>query len=313
MIKSLFSLVFLLVTLTLAQAQNNMVTYAGSVGKDGFYDVTQLSDGTFLVSGYAESLSWIDATIPRFELTYSGTIPNSLGTNRFGYLLHFSSDFQNLLNVVHFGQGVVEDIRFIKTNALPYDETGDLYISCNTLDTYDNDGGYIIAKLNDNFVNAVPTGLDWHQVVWAESYAQESHPWDVTATGEVYYVSGAAHGYDWSAMYKLNDQGQRMIVENWRTHWLAAGGEWRGTPASAYSGGINAINYSGIAFKIWGRCELRSWTQEEFDAIFPDGNGGTKKGTWPADLLFSGPCDPENPTADGPGYTGYSAEACCPS
>jgi hypothetical protein len=73
-----------------------MVTYAGSVGKDGFYDVTQLSDGTFLVSGYAESLSWIDATIPRFELTYSGTIPNSLGTNRFGYLLHFSSDFQNL-------------------------------------------------------------------------------------------------------------------------------------------------------------------------------------------------------------------------
>ncbi|MFM1875611.1 MAG: hypothetical protein RL266_1348 [Bacteroidota bacterium] len=293
--------------------QDNMVTYAGSSSKDGFYDVTQLSDGTFLVCGYTEALDWIETNVPMTELSYSGTIPNSLGSNRFGYLLHFSSDLQNLLHVVHFGQGVVEDIRFIKTNTLPYQTTGDLFISCNTSDTYANDGGYIIAKLNNNFVNGVPTALDWHRVVWAESYAKDYHPWDVTASGEVYYVSGAAHGYDWSAMYKLNSQGQRMVVENWRTHWLTAGGEWRGTPASAYpNGGLSAISHSGIALKIWDRCELRSWTQQEFDAIHPDGNGGTKKGTWPADILFSGPCDPQNPTAVGPGYTGYSAEACCP-
>jgi hypothetical protein len=294
-------------------SQNNLVTYAGSSGKDGFYDVTQLSDGTFLVSGYAESLSWVNPNVPMIALSYSGNIPNSLGTNRFGYLLHFSSDMQSLLHVVHFAQGVVEDIRFIKANAIPYQSTGDLFISCNTSDTYDNDGGYIIAKLNNNFVNGVPTAIDWHQIVWAESYAKDFHPWDVTASGEVYYVSGAAHGYDWSAMYKLNNQGQRTIVENWRTHWLTEGGEWHGAPASAYpGGGAGAVNFSGIAFKIWGRCELRSWTQQDFDAIYPDGNGGTKKGTWPADILFSGPCDPENPTANGPGYTGYSAEACCP-
>jgi Secretion system C-terminal sorting domain len=204
----------------------------------------------------------------------------------------------------------VEDIRFIKTNSLPYTTTGDLYISCNTSDTYDNDGGYIIGKLNYNFLNGVPTQLEWQKIVWAESYAKQVHPWDVTSDGRVYYVSGAAHGYDWSALYCLDADGERQVVEHWRTHWLEEGGEWHGAPASTCPIGTPA--YSGIALKIWNRCELRSWTTEEYQEITPDGNGGTRKGHWPADILFSGPCDPNDPSADGPGYTGYSAEACCP-
>jgi hypothetical protein len=64
--------------------------------------------------------------------------------------------------------------------------------------------------------------------------------------------------------------------------------------------------------KTTGRCEWRSWTQEEFDWIQPDGNGGLKKGKWPLDILYSTPCDPTSPTQLSPGYTGYQPESCCP-
>lgn len=294
-------------------AQSNLVTYAGNTGKETFYDVVQLSDRSVLACGYADNLDWIDSSVPRTELSYPGSIPNGLGSNRYGVVIQFNQDLSQMLQVVHFPQGAVEDVRFMKFTSLPYQPLGQLYISCNTSDTDNNNGGYIIARLNGNFVDQTPSAVEWLRVIWAKSYAKESHPWDVTADGEVYYVSGEAHGYDWSAMYCLNNQGNRRAVEHWRTHWLLNGSEWRGTPASANpGGGIDSVNYSGIVFKSTGRCELRSWTQDEFDAIQPDGNGGTRKGTWPADFLFATPCDAQNPTASGPGYNGYSSEACCP-
>jgi hypothetical protein len=294
------------------KSQSNIVTYAGNSGKETFYDVMQITDGTFLVCGYAEDLSWISNTVPHTQLTYTGAIPNSLGTNRYGFILQLSEDMGTILNVVHFPQGAVEDIRFLKTNTLPYNGTGDLFFSANTADTYANDGGYIVGKLNNNFVNGVPNAVAWYKIAWAEAGPKDYHPWDVTSNGEVYHVTGQNHAYDWSAMYFLDANGNRAIVPNWRTHWLTNNSEWKGTPASAAPGGLSAVNYSGIAFKSSGRCELRSWTQQEYDAIYPDGNGGTRKGAWPADFLFSGPCDPASPTANGGGYNGYSPESCCP-
>ena len=41
-----------------AYTQSNIVTYAGGVGNETFYDVIQLTDGTFLVTGYAEDLEF---------------------------------------------------------------------------------------------------------------------------------------------------------------------------------------------------------------------------------------------------------------
>lgn len=287
-------------------AQGNVVTYAGTSGKETFYDAIQITDGTFLIAGHTESLNWT-GNAPKIQLSYSANIPNGLGTNRYGFLMHLSADLQNILEIVHFPQGAVEDIRFIKTNSLPYAPTGDLYISCNTADSDANNGGYIIARLNNNFVNGIPNSLSWVQVVWAKSGPKDYHPWDVTSDGRVYYISGEAHGYDWSAVYCLNQNGQRMIVPEWRTHWLTNGSEWKGTPASANPlGSIDSVLFSAIVLKITGRCELRSWTQNDFNTIAPDENGGTKKGKWPADFLFNSPCDPASPTATGPGYNGYS-------
>ncbi|CAN5645124.1 hypothetical protein BH11BAC1_BH11BAC1_09770 [soil metagenome] len=302
---------FLLITATLLSlsvfAQTNIVTYAGGSGKETFYDVMQITDGSFLVVGYADNLNWV-GTAPQTQLTYSTTIPNSLGSNRYGFILHLSNDLQSILQVVHFPQGAVEDIRFIKTNSQPYFATGDLFISCNTSDTDPNNGGYIIAKLDNNFINGIPSSLSWVNAVWAKSIAKETHPWDITSDGKIYYIGGEAYGYDWSAIYCLNQNGHRTIVENWRTHWLTNGTEWKGTPASANPlGTIDSVDFSGIVLKIWGRCDLRSWTIADYNLSQPDENGGTKKGKWPLDILFDAPCDPLNPTAISPGYTGYSA------
>ena len=145
-------------------------------------------------------------------------------------------------------------------------------------------------------------------MVWAKSIAKEAHPWDVTNDGKVYYIGGEAYGYDWSAVYCLNQNGIRTVVNNWRTHWLKNGSEWKGTPASANPfGTIDSVDFSGIVLKSWGRCDLRSWTSADYNLSQSDENGGTKKGKWPLDILFNSPCDPLNPTAVSPGYTGYSA------
>lgn len=306
-------LLFFLSFTTAVKAQVNIVAYAGNSGKETFYDVMQLTDGTFLVCGYAQDLSWIDASVPKTQLTFPGTIPNALGTNRYGFILRLTPDLQNILQVVHFPQGAVEDIRYMKTNSLPYTSTGDIYISANTADTDNNNGGYILAKLNNNFVNGVPTACSWVNVVWAKSYAKTSHPWDVTSDGRVFYISGEAHGYDWSAVYCLNQSGQRTVVPQWRTHWLKNGTEWKGTPASANPlGSIDSVSFSGIVLKVTGRCELRSWNTTDYNLTLPDGNGGTRKGKWPADVLFSGPCNPQSPSSGGPGYTGYSFQSSSP-
>ncbi len=304
-------LVFVILIGTKSHAQANLVTYAGNNAKDNFYDVLQISDGTFLVCGYSEDFSWVDAAVPQTTLGVHG-IHNALGTNKVGYILQLSSDLQTILQVVKFPQGAVEDIRFIKTNTPPEVPTGDLYISGTTNDSYANDGGYFLAKLNNNFVNGVPSDLSWARNIWAETGPKDYQPWDVTKDGHVFYIVGQSHAYDWSAIYSLDRDGNRRVVNNWRTHWLSSGSEWKGTPASSYPGGMDSVAYSGIVLKTWGRCDLRSWTQNDYDQMSSDGNGGLKKGKWPIDILFDGPCDPANPTANSPGYTGYSAASCCP-
>ena len=298
----LFFTLFFSVTIN----SQNIVTYGGNSGKETFYDVMQITDGTFLVVGYTENLTWFGSA-PLTELSYTGTIPNAAGTNRYGFIMQLSSDMQTILKVVHFPKGVVEDIRFIKTNSQPYADTGDLYISCNTSDSKSNKGGYLLAKLNNNFVNGTPTALSWNYAVDAESITKECHAWDVSSDGNVYYVMGKGHSADWSAIFCLNTNGQQKIVENWRTHWRADGSEIKGEKASTLvTGGGSPIIYSGIALKGVGRCELRSWSAADYNLISADGNGRTKKGKWPMDILFNGSCDNAAPVSQGPGYTGYS-------
>lgn len=284
----------------------NQSFYIGDDGSEAVYDVVQLSDGTFLLAGVADNLDWIPDVVNRVEISPTG-IANDEGTNRISFLLHTDDTLGSLLNVIYLPAGGAEDFRFIKSTNLPRMATGDLYLSGNTED--DEDGGYFIGQLNDNFVNGIPTAFEWTYNVKCKTgdYPKLYHPWDVDAQGRVYFVGGDSHDWDWSAMYRLNAQGELDVVEHWRTHWKTAGGEFRGTPASSVEGGIEALDFSAIVFKRDSRCNLRSWSQEDYEQISTDGNGGTKQGKWPLDVLFAAPCDPSGDTpTNGPGYTGYS-------
>jgi hypothetical protein len=59
---------YLLFAPHLSFAQKNIVTYAGNSGKETFYDVLQISDGSFLVSGYASNLDWIAPSVAPLKL-----------------------------------------------------------------------------------------------------------------------------------------------------------------------------------------------------------------------------------------------------
>lgn len=285
-------------------AQNNLVTYAGDAGKEGFYDVIQLSDGTFLVGGYTENLTWIDPSVPISEIAISG-VNNGNGNNHYAVIIQFDQNLLNMLQVVHFPQGAVENVRYIKTTNVPGSTTGDIYISGDTEDTRANDGGYYIARLNNNFVNGIPSALDYTFPVWAEGYVKENHPWDVGNDGKVIYVRGQSHGYDWASMHRLDITGNREVVENFRVQWKTAGGEHYGSASSVPGGGAAAVNFSGMIFKKGNRCSFRSWTPADYNLITPDGNGGTKKGKWPLDAFFNSECVPGTGPSTGTGYTGY--------
>ena len=284
-------------------AQQAIVTYAGNTGKEVFHDITRLSDGTFVVAGYATDLGWVSASVPRTTLPASG-IDDPSGTDRVAMLLHVSSDLQDLLHVVQLPVGAAEDFRFIKQDVLPNATTNNLYVSGNT------SGGYFLGRLDNNFINGVPTGFAWVRTVDATGYVKENHPWDVGSDGKVIYITGQSHGYDWAAMHRLDASGVQEVVPDWRVHWKSQGGEWYGTPASTYTDLSDPLDYSGVVFKRGGRCDLRSWTSADYTLVQPDGNGGTKQGKWPLDFMYTTPCDPNNsPVSNGPGYTGYSPGA----
>ncbi|MEY4906047.1 MAG: hypothetical protein RLZZ292_3862, partial [Bacteroidota bacterium] len=300
---------FLLQTVFLfAQTNTNKVFYAGGSGRETFYDVVRLSDASFLVAGYAEDLDWIAATVPKIELPTNG-IHNALGGGKIGFLLHLSQDLKDVLNIVYLPKNTVENIRFIKTSNPTNETTDALFISGTTQDTRANEGGYFLGKLNNNFVKGTPTDFEWVKNTWAEGYVQANQPWDVGSNQKVIYVTGQSHAYDWAQVARLNADGTPDIVEQWRTHWTQSGKEYKGLVSDYPNANTDPIVRSGIVLKKTGRCDLRSWTQTDYDLLQKDENGGTKQGKYPLDAFFNSPCDISAVSTKGPGYTGYSTSS----
>lgn len=133
----------------------------------------------------------------------------------------------------------------------------------------------------------------------------------MSSDGRVTFAVGEPFSPNWAAVYRLRPDGTDDVVADWRYHWATRSdgtrteGGW--TPASSRRD--VTVTQSGIVFKTQGRCDLRSWSATDYSARTPDGNGGTRQGSWPMDLFFNGPCDPASPTNVGPGYTGYSMGA----
>ncbi len=281
-----------------------MVTYVGGAGKEHLGAALQLADRTLLIGGGADSLDWLSPTVPRIALSAAGI--NSAAAGQTAFVLHLSADLQTILQALVFPSGTVQDVRFIKSAARP-GAAGDLVLSgTRSGGSASGDGkdqGYFIAKLNANFVDAVPSGLAWAWNVWATDDHAALQPWDVGGDGKVVYATGEPFGTNWAAVYRLKADGSALdVVENWRYHWTA-GGEVYGAPAATIPG----VLYSGLVFKSTNRGSLRSDTLADYQLLQPDGNGATKQGTWPLDYFYSGPFDPANPSASGggPGYTSY--------
>ena len=276
--------------LTASLAQNR-VTYAGNSGNETFYDVTQLSDGTFLVAGSASDLNWVAPSVPKTVLS-AGNIKNATGTNVFGFIMQLNANLSSVIRVVHFPQGAVEDIKFMKFTSRVGENTGDIFISGTTSDSKANNGGYFLAKLNNNFVNGAPTSLVWSRSIWAEADIQAAQPWDVGSNGKVVYITGQYNAADWSALYRTDANGNDEVVENFTTHWKVGGGEYYGGASAYPTGGAAGLLYSGVVLKVGSRCSLRSWTNADFTMVTADENGGTKKGKMPLDAFYNSPCTP---------------------
>ena len=295
----------------------NLVTYAGNSGNERFHAIVQLSNGTILVGGTASDLNWIPAGVTKTPLSISGI--SSVSTGKTAFIIQFSSDLSKMLSVLYFPQGSVRDVLKIKTTNIAGQATGDIFISGNrdvAAGDYLNDG-YYIAKLNNNFVKAAPTGLTWsYQVVCpprrasgnvGESQYKTLQPWDVGSDGKVIFGRGAEYDTEWAEIRRLNASGQPEVVDNWHAHWSASA-EWDGTPASTYPSATTApLSYSAIVLKAGRKGSMRSYTQAQYDAKMNDGNGNLdRKGTFPDDYYFSGPCPFTGTIAGAKGYTGYT-------
>ncbi|MBI1372230.1 MAG: hypothetical protein GC159_05645 [Phycisphaera sp.] len=276
--------------------------YVGGDGDQQLRCVYGLSDGSFLIGGGASDLAWLPASTPRIEL--GGAHPKSDPTGMTPFILHLSADLKPL-RVVTLPKDSAQDVKFIKATSVPGAKTGDLYIS-GTRDGKDRDGGYFVARLDGNFVDAPPTKLTWCVDVGATGPLRDDQAWDVGSDGKVVYATGEPYSYNWMAVHRLKADGEMDVVEHWRTHWTGDG-EWAGTPASAAP---SPVTYSGIVLKIWKRGDFRSWTREDFLAKSSDGNGGEKQGRWPFDAMFPGYYDPASKetvdvTGTKKGYYGY--------
>lgn len=122
--------------------------------------------------------------------------------------------------------------------------------------------------------------------------------------GKVVHALGAEFDFKWAAIERLTAEGQPDLVPEWPAHWTAAGTEFAG-PAADYTG-TEPLVRSAIVMKAGRKGSLRSTTQAGFDVLLPDGNGRTdRKGRFPDDYYFTGPCTASSCTSTGRGYTGY--------
>lgn len=262
--------------------------------------VFRLSDGTLLIGGGGADLAWVPSAVPR--VTLKGT--TSAGSGSVAFLLHCSGDLKTLLRVVCLPQGMSESVSRIRDTSLPGEKTGVLFLSGG------RSGGYMIGRLDGNFVDRLPTGFAWTREVAAGGILADLQPWDVSSDGTTVYATGTPHGHDWMSVQRLKADGRDDVVPHWRTHWTHDAG---GTVTEFYGDAAASpvpVTRSAIVLKIGARGDFRSWNREDFVLKSSDGNGGVKEGRWPFDAMMKGYWDPAthetvDVTGTGKGYTGY--------
>lgn len=302
----------LLLGRTFGLAAQEMVFTAGYGNNENFACVHMLPDQSVLVGGGAEDLDWIPNSVPRYEIQNTGGIQGT-PSGKYAFLLHLSPSLDVIYSVVHFPFGALEEVSRIRTN-VPQGATAELYISGRKTNTNPLQDGYIIAPLSHNYINGLPERLVWVYNAncpprgTAISDYKVLQPWDVGLDGRIVLAEGTAYATTWAEIRRLSPDGIPELVPEWPAHWTANGREFNG-PASLYppdSQAVNPLVRSGIVMKAFRLGALRSWTREQYDQEMEDENNNPgRKGAFPDDYYYSGPCELNGPCAGGPGYTGY--------
>jgi hypothetical protein len=297
-----------------------VVAYAGGNGTEKFHSILSLSDGTFLVGGQAEEFSWVPNGVPVNVINFQGDFASSSSLGK-GFVMHLSEDLQTINSILRFPDNSVRDVYKIKTNSLPGDPTGDIFIS-GSRDNQSGVDGYYIAKLNGNFLNGIPSGLAYYKVINAkarsggapiiqfppglESSHKQTQPWDVNAKGQVLYAMGSDFSFDTAAVYFMNRNGVDTLMPFFGNH----SSNFSAIPLSPSQNGL--LKSSFLFFRYNGTTSpgaWRSFSKGLFDQNSEDENGNSgRKGAYPFDAFFNsyqalGGASIDN---SGSGYTGYS-------
>ena len=292
-----------------------VLSYFGGGARTTFHDIVELTDGTLLIAGEADHLDWLPAEVTRRELSVTG-LPPASGT-KVSFLLHTTGNLQQPLDVAYLPVGALQFFRWIRSTNLPGEPTGTLYVSGRSGE------GYVIGRLDGNFVDQPATGFDWLFRVQAGSNEHViAQPWDVDATGRVVFVEGSESG---AMVGFLNAAGAREVRPRLRgSHWVGSdhvrgigeevvGAEWSRIrlPTDMRSDFVlDNHETPSMRMAIDGADENNDGVPD-YREIHPDGNGNLRQGRWPIDNMI--PTRIMSSRADGSvvrayGYNGYRAE-----
>lgn len=277
------SLSILLATCGLCGQNQSVVAYVAPGTNSSLQGALALSDGTFVISGTANDLAWLDASVPVTEIPNPGI--NAAGGSQIPFLLHVANDFSEILAVAKLPAGTAGDLRQLRTTNIPGQTTGELYVSgkCS--------GGHFIGRLNDNFLNGVPTAFDWAINVPSGNDHDEIQAWDVGPDGEVVYV----HGDEFNPQVRfLGADGTPRVLPNLRASHMVDGNRVQDV-------GVNVPD--ATESRMYTLSDFQSWTMTDQEMIFDDANGGIKKGKYPLDLVLG----VYSYNGSMWGYTGYRA------
>ena len=288
------------------------------------------SDGTVLIGGTADNLNWLPAGVTPVALSATSGDPVNSSSSTTAFMMRVSSDYQTILNVVTIPD--VVDVLRIRVTNVPGQTTGAIYFSGSRDGATPSDQtGYYIARLNDNFVNGVPTAMSWYRTIRSQNRSgganalrlysgseptqRRFQPWDVDGEGKVVYGYGQDFSFDRSEMAGFNADGTDRLIPGWQRHTLVNGSTIFLSPATNYTNTTGNpmldLSYSGAWLKYagtGGKARFKSFTQSQYDTLMEDENGNPgRKGFYPLDYFFAAP-EPLNENSnngDAPGYTGY--------
>jgi len=308
-----FLLILNVVFITIASGSDR-VFYAGGSGEQEFRGMLELSDGTFLVGGCSDDLSWLPSgtsttSISRNATNGSNIYPNGVSEGKVAFILRVSADASTILECVHFPDGDVDQVQWIKTNTAPGEPTGDIFISGTWGKTSagSKDGGFYVAKLTGNFINGTPSGLSY---VWnipthgKNNEHAKIQPWDVFSDGRVVSIRYGSYRDNWGELIffpadpatgSSNDTGDGgpTISPGMRLHSISNDGG--ATTQNHYgTGDTIPAGYSIIrsreilkTMRTGSSGLYRSFTSADYHHWEKDENGFWRKGKFPLDVMWN--------------------------